>query len=810
MARGWRLLWRIAAFLIVVTAAVAFLSYRNLLVNALPKTIGTLDLPDLRKPVEVYRDDWGVPHIFAENDPDLFRAAGFVAAQDRLWQMDFYRRAATGRLSEVFGEKTLEDDKFLRLWGFDRIARAISDTLSAQSRLALQAYAAGVNAFIESHKTDYPIEFSLLKYKPEKWRIEDSIAFTRLMAWKLSFSWYVEPVLSELVARLGPQRAREVFPDFPKQGPLVIPQQTRPFWSEVQHFLKAGELVHNLLGIHGGRIGSNAWAVSGRRTECGKPILANDPHLELMTPAIWYEMHLSSPSLDVAGVTLPGVPGVVIGHNQNIAWGLTNGMVDDVDFYVERINPQDSTQYWDGRNWLTFETVIEEIAVKDGQTVTLEIRSTRNGIVVSDMHPVWANGTDVISMKWVGQTPTDDLGAYLNLMQAADRTQFIDALRGFTVPAQNFVFATAEGDIGYQLAGRIPIRHRTTGLLPHQGWRLTGQWLSDVPFEHLPHLLNPEQGYIATANNKIVSDSYPYYLSDLWEPPGRAERIQQWFAGQDTFAVRDFQAMQQDIESSHARLLMTILTDALQPRVDSTANDSLRVFFNLIKDWSDGIESQDSIPVSIYHAFLYKVTENTLKDEMGDSLYQHYIKTSNVPLRVITSLLQKERSNWFDDVTTEHVETKDDILEKSLLDGVRMLRARAGDSIANWRWGEIHTLTMRHVLGVVEPLGVALNIGPFAMGGSTMTINNSEHRFSQPFDSVIGPSMRQIVDLCDPQHALAVMPTGQSGQRLSDHYKDQTSLWLQGEYRSRSLNKAEVQQSAPHKLLLVPTTAAFE
>ncbi len=794
-------------FLIIIAATVGILSYQ-LLTRSLPETDGQAALSSLSQPVDVYRDEWGVPHIFAENERDLFRAMGYVMAQDRLWQMDFNRRVASGRLSEIMGPATAEHDQFLRLWGFRRIAEQIVPTLSDESRAVLEAFCDGVNAYIDSHTTDYPIEFTLLQYKPEHWQIEDSIAFARLMAWKLSFSWYVDLVLYKLVDRLGVSKARQVFPDFPETAPLILPKETQPFWTGVQSFVEKGFAVQNLLGIRGGSLGSNSWVVSGSKTPCGKPILANDPHLELITPSVWYEMHLSGGDFNVAGVALPGAPAIVIGHNQDIAWGLTNGMIDDVDFYFERIHPDNANQYWNGRQWQDFQIVRDTIIVKNEAPVEVTVKATRNGTVVSELHPVLADTQATVSMRWVGQDVSDEFSAYLKLMRAKNWQNFTDALRNYTVPAQNFVFASRDGDIGYYLGGRVPIRRNATGVLPASGWLAAGQWVADVPFEHLPHLLNPESGYIATANNKIADDRYPYYLSNLWEPSGRISRIHEWLAARDTFTVDDFMKMQQDVQSVHAREMMIIIRQSLQVRMDSSSHDSLRTLFNLLKDWQDGEEAEKSVAVSLYHALFNGIARNTLEDEMGPDLYQHYIKTNNVPFRVVSALLRKDASSWFDNVLTERKETKADIIEQSLLDAARLLTDIAGDNVAEWRWGEIHSLTMPHPLGVRPPLDLILNLGPFPRGGSTMTINNAEYRFAKPFRAVVGPSTRQIVDMCAPDHSFSVITSGQSGQRLSPHYKDQTELWLNGEYREMRMNRDEIAQSSSAHLVLTPFAQA--
>ncbi|MCG8603501.1 penicillin acylase family protein, partial [bacterium] len=503
MAKRGRVVLGGLLFVLVIFAIIVFLGY-HLLTKSLPKITGTTNLDILDKTVDVYRDSFGVPHIFAQTEEDLFKAAGYVTAQDRLWQMDFSRRIASGRLSEIFGKSALERDKYIRTWGFHRTAKKILKVLSPESRAALQAYADGVNAFIAENLHRLPLEFPLLRYEPDPWKIEDSLAITRLMAWRLSFSWYVDLVLNELVAKLGVREARQVFPDFPRHGPTIISSGATTSSRGLSEFIGAGLALREFLGIDTAAIGSNSWVVSGEKSVSGKPLLANDPHLELTTPSIWYEMHLVGGPINVAGVALPGTPGVLIGHNQSIAWGLTNGMVDDVDFYLEAINQDDSTKYRSGTQWQDFEEIREDIFVKDDRPVALTIQETENGPVVSNIHPVLAGRDIVYSMSWVGHEPSDELAALLKLQVARNSDDVKEALKHFKVPAQNFVWASVDGDIGYQLAGSVPIRRNTTGILPHQGWTRRGQWQRYVPFDRLPSLHNPASGFIATANNKIV------------------------------------------------------------------------------------------------------------------------------------------------------------------------------------------------------------------------------------------------------------------------------------------------------------------
>jgi penicillin amidase len=825
MAKRRRILLGTGSFIVLAVLAVMFLSYR-LLTKSFPQTSGTLQLTILENPVDVYRDDYGVPHIYAQNRSDLFKAVGFVTAQDRLWQMDLHRRTASGKLSEILGKDAIEYDRFLRMWGFERLADTFYPQLSPESRRVLDDYTAGVNAYITTNTDKLPVEFSLLRYKPAPWRPQDSVAFARLMAWKLSFSWHVDLVLHQIIEKVGRNKAQELFPDFPQQGPYIVADSDF-ILQPGSSFLAAGMRLCQLLGVRIGHMGSNSWVVAGEKSWSGKPLLANDPHLDLTAPSIWYEMHLAADDLDVMGVSLPGVPGIVIGHNRSIAWGLTNGMIDDVDFYIERVNPDDSTQYWHDGQWRHFEQVEEEIPIKGEDALQLRLLKTENGVVVTDFHPVLKGDETPVSMRWTGFEFSDELLSYLKLMQAGTWDSFKDALRHFKVPAQNFVFAAADGDIGYYLAGAIPIRKRTTGVLPHRGWLSQGEWTDVIPFEELPHAFNPPENYLVTANNRIVDERYPYYLSNLWEPQSRSARIHRLLREKARFSLQDFQAMQLDIESEHAKRLVPVVVSAAVTELenavpneldnggrkkyndvagtvlDNAAVARLRIFHDLLSDW-DCVESRKSIATSIFHAFLVKVTENILQDKLGDKLYKNYISLGNVPTRVIAALLQREESDWFDKKTTAAVESRNDIIVESLLQAGDLLEETAGADIANWVWGDIHTITMKHLLGVKKPLDILLNIGPLPLDGSTMTVNKGEYALNAPFHAQVGPSMRQLIDLDDPLCSFSVITSGQSGQVMSQHYRDQTQLWLAGELRQVVMDKEKIIHSASAHLELVP------
>jgi penicillin amidase len=380
---------------------------------------------------------------------------------------------------------------------------------------------------------------------------------------------------------------------------------------------------------------------------------------------------------------------------------------------------------------------------------------------------------------------------------------FRDAVSHFRVPAQNFVFASTEGDIGYYLAGAIPIRQNTTGVLPHNGWESKGQWLGMVDFASQPHIFNPPERYIVTANNKIVDDKYPYYLSNQWEPQSRAARIHERLLSKDKLSIDDFKSMQLDHTSRHAQRLLPIVISEASAYLDTTPDQQIRDFRDLLKDW-DGTESAESIAASIFHAFLVTLTENVLRDEMGSELFDAYISLGNAPTRVIAKLLEGGKSSWFDNIATPQVETKSDVVVKSLKDAQVLLEKLAGPEMGNWMWGSIHQLKMEHPLGKVRVFDPLFNIGPFKREGSAMTIDKSEYSYKEPFKSLVGASTRQIVDLSDIRHTLSVITSGQSGQVLSDHYSDQTPLWVEGEYHTMTLDSLEVVSSAVRHLTLLP------
>lgn len=809
MPKSLRIFLGVSVILLVVLGAVAVFGTR-LVKKSLPPTSGEESLAALSQPVTVQRDEYGVPHIFAQNENDLWRAAGYVAAQDRLWQMDITRRAVRGTLSEILGEATLPQDKFLRTWGFYRLAKRLAENLSPESRRILQAYAEGVNAFIEENKSRLPIEFSILQYKPEPWKIEDSIGFGRLLAFNLCYAWFFEPALGKIAAQYGLPMAMEIFPAVLENSPSIV--MTKVYQGALDDFIQLAFATRAQLGMPPAVLGSNSWAVSGSRTASGKPLLANDPHLGLGLPAVWYEMHLvAGPELDVIGVTLPGVPGVVLGHNRHIAWGFTHGMIDDLDFYLEKINPANANEFWHNGAWQKMDVIEEYIPVKGRQPQRFLVRATTHGPVVNDIHKAALNDSFAVSFRWTGFEITDEIHATHLLNRAKTWEEFLQAMRHFKVPNQNVIYADIAGNIGYYSCGLVPIRRDGKGYLPYAGWENAGDWIDMVPFEQMPHVYNPPQNFVATANNLIVGKNFPHYLSNAWEPSSRIERITELLQQNDHVDVDYFKQMQNDVVSVHARRLLPLLLKLLDAAVAPDSVTGLPPAWSveennarqLLSTW-DGNETPDSVPAALFQVWTQEFLLATIKDEMGDTLFNAYAAWSTLAIRALEYLAQHPTSPWFDDRATPQVETAAQIALASYRQMLQTLRTQQGEIMGDWQWGKIHQLTLTHMLGTHDALKQIFNAGPYPLGGSADTINKGEYRLTEPYAVMAGPSVRRLVDLANPEISYSVLPGGQSGQAFSPYHHDQLKLWLQGKYRTVFMRHAPETANKANTLVLRP------
>jgi len=781
------------AGVLVVTAIAGYFFVRYQLRKSFPETSGTISVAGLQQSVEITRDEFGVPRISAQNEHDVMFAFGYVHAQDRLWQMDMARRIGQGRLSELLGTVTLPFDRMFRIVGIGRIAEEVEKRITPESRSRLQAYSAGVNAFIESHKGKYPVEFDLLRYDPEPWQPVHSIMIARLMAWELNLSWWTDLTLGGIIERVGYDKARDIFPTYPNNvAPIVPSAEWQKTMNAALAFLETAQDYCNFRGIGGTLGGSNAWVIAPQKSLNNSVILANDTHLQLTNPSKWYEVKLKAPGYEVMGYSVPGVPGVVAGHNANIAWGLTNVMADDADFYIEKIDSTDPKRYiYDGQS-LPLTNREEEIHVRDDTTHYVIIRSTHHGPIVTDIKTMLkkADHPFVASMRWTGAEVSDQIEAFYKINRATNWGEFSAGVKEFSGPGQNFVYGDAKGNIGYRCGVKLPIRaQQNNTTLPLAGWEKSTEWQGFVPFEQLPHLYNPPEGFIATANNKIVDDSYPYHISDLWEPPSRIQRLREVLSKHEKFSVSDFELLQNDQFSYFAKELTPYIIAACKGHTEILYND---LAMEYLTNWNFVFAKED-IATTIYQQFLTRFVQNIYEDEMGKELFHDYVVLVNVPLRVTMRLVQEGNSSWFDNIRTTPAETRDDIIRQSMKEALNALREKLGDETKNWQWGNLHTLTLQHPFGLQKPLDKVFSIGPFPYGGGSTAMTSGEYSFNEalepgemgkPFGVTVGSSFRHIVDMSKPHEYRMVLPSGQSGQVFNKHYDDQTPLYLNGAYRT--------------------------
>jgi penicillin G amidase len=822
MRRPFKITIGILSTLFVVAIAILlFLHY--LVTKSFPDYDSKLTIAGVQRAVEIYRDEFAIPHVFAENEHDLMFAVGYIHAQDRLWQMDITRRAGEGRLSEVLGKETVDYDRLFRTIDVRDVAKKIEDGLSPELRSALQAYTDGINAYIDSHKGKYPIEFDMIGYEPERWQVYQSILLSRLMAWELNLSWWVDLTLGQLVEKVGMQTASEIFPYYPSGSPSIIPrvndepkkivygQNNAAGASSAAGFMNVVRSYRKYFSMDGSGIGSNSWVIDSSRSLNGKPMIANDPHLTLPAPSRWYEMHLVAPGWNVAGVSLPGSPFIVIGHNNKIAWALTNAMIDETDFYIEKIDSTKSDNIRQMKNQLYYiydkqslpiESKEELIYIGKSDSIIIDVRRTRHGPVISDVHPLTTkiNGGKIITMRWVGSDVSNEVSAFYLINKSTNKQEFERGVKDFAIPGQNISYADVDGNIGYWTAAKIPLRGKYNPMLPQPGWSSESGWEGYVSFEKLPKLWNPKEGFIATANNKITESS-PYYISDLYMPPSRIERIRELIDTEGKLSVEDFERFQNDFVSQHAKFVTKILLKSFETY--PPADENVKPALEYLKNW-DYEHGSNDIASTIFNVFFVKLLHNTFEDEMGAELFDSYVYFSAVPINVMDKLLQSDISSWFDNVGTDKLETRDEIIIKSFSDAVQQLRKELGTETKNWQWGNIHTVTFEHPIGSQKYLNKIFNIGPFKYGGSSTTLNNAEYDFSKPYYTVVGSSTRIIVDMARPFEYFSIITTGQSGQPLHKHYDDQAALWLNGAYRKVTMVESEIKNSGWRKMVLSP------
>jgi penicillin amidase len=808
---------RRAAFLIMMAAlglafvAGAWIYWRVHI--CLPQLDGTVRLPGLQGKVEVLRDARGVPHIRAGSLEDLMFAQGYVTAQDRLWQMDLSRRIAQGRLSELFGPRTLSSDVENRTLGLAQAAARGVEDLGPEEHKLLRDYARGINAFISTHQDRLPIEFLLLHYHPEPWRESDSLDIALNMTKLLNTSWQDDLMRERVRSRLNNQQFySDIFPtssplDHPvaevppeshapagghqsiskafQSGFFDLPSSTK-FFSDTERgtldpMLQALESPSSYTGA-----GSNNWVISGAHTQSGKPLLANDPHLPYTVPSVWYMVHLKAPGIDVSGVSLPGLPLVIIGHNQHIAWGMTNTGPDVQDLYVETFNPNNPHEYLDNGKWVPDIERTETIKVRGKPDDVLVVKSTRHGPIISH------SGNRDLALAWTALLPGALQFPFLKIDEADNWKEFTDALRDFSGPMQNFVYADTEGNIGFYAAGWVPIRKHGDGSVPVPGSNHDYAWTGMIPFEDLPHAYNPRNGMIATANSRIVPNNYPYFITSMWAPPYRTARIYQLLNVGNHFTVADMLKIQMDIHPLDDEWLRQRLVTASKEYPPETPD--ARFAIDKLRQW-DGEARADSAATLICEATKRALLHRILEPKLGKDLDGYYSPMSTVFLQnVIDSHLVRWLPAGDRDLNQTLMRSLDQALQE-------IRKSTRTDNHNNWKWGDTIPLTFRHPLGgAFSLLRALLNVGPYPQSGTSSTIRRAT--------PAVGPSMRMVVDLGDLDQSVQNITLGESGQVFSPYYKDQFEAWYHGRSFPMLFSDGAVQKVAVHRLELLPANVA--
>lgn len=800
-------------FTLTILVAASLIIFYNVLKSTLPEYEGETASSFVSSEVQIYRDSMAVPYIFAESDEDAAFALGFVHAQERLFQMDLIRRAGEGRLSEVLGNSTVQFDKMFLTIGIKRISEKLLNHISPETIKILEAYSKGVNHFIKNYNNKLSVEFDILNYQPYEWKPIHSIYIVRLMAWELNFSWYSDIVLSDIITKLGEEKGKEFLPNFSENMPTIIPSHLIKNDKKLSSFLENDKEFRKFFGWRGTHIGSNNWVVNGNKSVSGKPLIANDPHLAYSLPGKWFAAVIKSKNWNAAGVTLPGVPGIVIGKNENISWVLTNVMADESDFYIEKIDSSGNNYLLEGK-WHKLSKYEEKIKVKGSDEIKFEIVSTHRGPIISEIHLFnIIYGSEIqkgLSMRWTGSEMTDELSAMLKVNKAKNWNEFLDGVKDFKLPGQNFVYGDKEGNIGYVCAAMLPIRESNNPTLVFDGTNKKNDWKGFVPFAEMPKLFNPAQNFIASANNKTVKD-FKYYITNLWEPSSRIERINELLLNKEKHTAEDFMDYQNDFISLYAKKIVPFIIDAFsQVKVtDKNLNESLILFSN----WDFSFDSKLQTP-AIYSFFFKYLIRNIFEDELGEKLFNEYIYLSNITYRKVLELMGNKNSILFNNINTEKRETRDEIIRKSLADALEDLEKNYGKELKNWQWGKFHQVTFKHPFnGVSSLIDNYVNIGPHTIGGDGTTIFNTEYKFSKPseiqqshnwkpFENILGPSMRFIYDFANKSEFYIILTGGQSGNFMSKNYSDMFPLWSKKGYMKISTDENEI-KSEPNKLFLI-------
>jgi penicillin G amidase len=757
-----------------------------------------LNLPGLKAPVEVLYDDYGIPHIFAQNEEDLLYAFGYVHAQDRLFQMEMIRRLADGRLAELFGDKALQSDKFFKTLSFRKQAEMTIDSLyrknpDAPFVKATEAYLKGVNHYIKNGDT--PLEFIIAGIPKTEMTIADVEIITGYMGYTFVHAFRAEAISTFIHSQLGADYWSDVMSAWPDSLHKIPVQANEPLAKAsntlafMANQLTAMQSEFPCPPYHG----SNGWVVAGSKTKSGKPILSNDTHIAYSQPSVWYEAHLQCPTLEIYGNFLAGTPMPALGHTPYGGWGLTMFENDDADFFREKINPQNSSQVWYKDHWEDLTVRNENIKVKGQKDVIYQVKKSRHGYILNEAFDGVKNEKDPIALWWVWhQFPSRHLETFYKLAKAHNATQAGEAVSHLTSPGLNVMWADVEGNIGWWAAGKIPKRPAhvnpalildgSTGKDDPQGW---------LPFSQNPQIVNPAKGVLYTANNQ-PADMGSGLVAGYYVPANRAERIEQLiFNDRKDWTEPELRKVISDITSpSYPRILKGIMPIVNQRDLSATAKDMAK----RLENW-DGSHNLADVEPTIFYRFLYHTLQNALEDEIGHEHFKAFEHELSLK-RNLNVWMLNDKSRWWDNVKTPKKETRAEIFTEALNQAANDLQDQLGSNIEKWQWSRVHTITHKHPLGILPVIGSWFNVGPIPVPGGRETINNLDFSMDSTgtYNVTYGPALRRIIDFGDAQHGTSVNPTGQSGYLMSKHYQDQAHLFAESKARPELMNRKDIEK----------------
>jgi penicillin amidase len=762
-----------------------------------PKYEGELSMQNLKSETTVYFDEFGIPHIYAVSEPDAMRALGYVHAQERLWQMELLRRIAPGRLSEIFGSVTLQNDTFFAGIGIEEASLKAIEKLNRNSnsyQLSL-AYLDGINQFIDNGPT--PVEFTLMGVKKEKFTIKDVYNIFGYMAFSFAMAQRSDPLLTEIRDKYG----AEYLKDLGVEGEFNTTQIKN---AKAESYSEVSKSIASLLDQSpvSPFIGSNSWVLSPKKTKNGKVLFANDPHIGFSQPATWYEAHLVTPEYEIYGSYLAGTPFPLLAHNRDYAYGLTMFMNDDVDFYQEKNKDGDPTQYQTAQGFKKYETVTKTVKVKDSADVVLTIKSTHHGPIVNDLLANLKEKKKPLAMSWVyTQKPPLILEAIYGLSHAKRKEDFKQAVRLVSAPGLNVMYGDAKGNVAWWATGDL--YKRKQGVNSHfilDGTNENDDFKEPIASDKNPSAENPQWGYVYSANNQpeaIDDYLYPgYYL-----PEDRAKRITDLL---DTANDWDKEAISNMIFDNTSDVAVGVVKDLTSCLNSEAFSGKEKEVLNVLKSWK-GTTNIEDVAATIYNKWIYLYLKYAFEDEMGEDNFATFLGISTGK-QVISKLVKNENSVWWDNIKTKQIkETRKDIVSKSFHDAVKSLSGQLGENVKDWKWGKVHTVEHEHPIGKVAVLRRLFNVGPFASPGMNEVINNLFYGLNNEGQYAVkgGPSTRRVIDFSDIENSWSIIPTGQSGNPFSKHYSDQAELFNKGEFRKMKLNKEEIIKTST-KLVLKP------